>query len=101
MDHLEVDLFGPMDVSEDGNTFVLLLVDLATRFIWLRPLQNKSATVTATALYPIFCQFGFLKVIQGDNGTEFVNEIIKQWLSQAGVNHRLITPYHPEANGAA
>ena len=101
MDHVAVDLFGPFTSSRNGATYALLLIDIATRFVWLSPLQDKSAASVAKALFEIFCQNGFPKIIQSDNGTEFVNSLIHVWLEQTGVTHRLITPYHPEANGAA
>ena len=34
-----------------------------------------------------------------DNGTEFVNQLMKQLIKLYGIDHRLITPYHPQANG--
>jgi hypothetical protein len=45
--------------------------------------------------------FGFPKVIQSDNGTEFVNNIINQLIKTSGISHRLVTPYNPHANGSA
>ncbi|KAL1927227.1 hypothetical protein VTP01DRAFT_5190 [Rhizomucor pusillus] len=39
--------------------------------------------------------------LQSDNGTEFVNTLIKQLAKATGFDHRLVTPYHPGANGVA
>ena len=100
-DHIAIDLFGPFKPSENGYTFVLLITDIATGFVVLRALSTKSAFHTAERLYQVFCDFGFPKILQSDNGTEFVNQIVKSLLELEGVSHRLITPYHPEANGAA
>ena len=52
-------------------------------------------------LFKSFCDFGFPKIIQSDNGTEFVNKVIKAIAEIARIDHRLITPYHPRANGIA
>jgi len=43
--------------------------------------------------------YGSMKILQSDNGTEFVNSLVKQLTSTYGIDHRLITPYHPAANG--
>ena len=102
MDHVAIDLFGPFEPAvTTGNTFTLVMVDIATRYCWLVPLRDKSAPCVAEALFKLFCGFGFPRIIQSDNGTEFVNSITKAWFAQTGVTHRLITPYHPQANGAA
>ena len=38
--------------------------------------------------------------MQSDNGTEFVNSVLKQLTATTCIDHRLITAYHPRANGA-
>ena len=102
LDHVAVDSFGPFPASSScGSTAVLLILDITSRFVVLKPIQDKSAATTARCLFETFCLLGFPKIIQSDNGTEFVNSILKAWFDQTGVEHRLITPYHPEANGAA
>ena len=53
----------------------------------------------ARTLWGAICEYGTMKILQSDNGTEFVNSLIKQLTELYGVQHRLITPYHPRANG--
>ena len=38
-------------------------------------------------LFQVFCDFGFPKIIQSDNGTEFVNKIIKAIVETAIIDH--------------
>jgi len=52
-------------------------------------------------LIQVFCDFGLPKVIQSDNGTEYVNELVELFAKMAGIDHRLISAYHPRANGLA
>ena len=40
-------------------------------------------------------------ILQSDNGREFVNEVITALTDNSGMEHRLITEYHPEGNGVA
>ena len=67
----------------------------------LRTLPDKSSVEVAQALLKVFFDFGFPRIIQSDNGTEFVNQIIKHIVGTCKIDHRLITPYHPRANGTA
>lgn len=100
-DHYAIDLAGPWQTTDRGNHFLLVCVDICTRFCQLRALPDKSSISVAIALIEIFCTLGFPKILQSDNGTEFVNEIIKMIRDNANFDHRLITPYHPQANGTA
>ena len=49
----------------------------------------------------IFSDFAYLKVLQSDNGTEFVNDLVRTVVKECGIDHRLVSPYHPRANGIA
>ena len=40
-----------------------------------------------------------LKIIQSDNGPEFVNDVIRALVRITGIDHRLISPYNPRADG--
>jgi hypothetical protein len=58
-------------------------------------------TTVGSTLFDVFTTFGFPKIVQSDNGTEFVNSVLKHLFDGAKVDHRLVTPYHPRANGIA
>ena len=97
--HVVIDLIGTLPVSANGNSFILILVDVCTRFVLLEPLPNKSAFCVASALFKNFTRFGFPQVIQSDNGTEFVNALVNDFCALFNMKHRLSLPYHPRCNG--
>jgi transposase InsO family protein len=39
--------------------------------------------------------------IQSDNGTEFKNYTLNDFLSDEGIRHQYLTPYTPQQNGVA
>ena len=101
MDHLVYDLFSGMPASsEDGYSYCLVMVDVATRFVWLPPLHHKSAAEVAAALVDIVVDFGVPKVWSSDNGSEFA-EVVSTMSSILGVDKRVSSPYYPESNGLA
>jgi transposase InsO family protein len=100
LDHIAIDL-KEYPESKDGQTYCLVVVDICSRFVWLRALDNKKEHTVARSLLDILFNFGLPKIIQSDNGKEFVNKVIQEFTSLAGIDHRLITAYHPQANGAA
>jgi hypothetical protein len=99
-DHIAIDL-KEMPKSKPGYCYYLLVVDIFTKFVFLRPLQDKESKTIAGSLWSIFCDIGLPKILQSDNGKEFLNSIISQLTYVSHVDHRLITAYHPRANGAA
>lgn len=49
--------------------------------------------VITKALWEIFAEFEIPKIIQSENGKEFVNQAIKQLCSLYKIDKRLITPF--------
>jgi transposase InsO family protein len=97
-DHVCIDL-KEMPTSTKGNCYYLLLIDVATRFIFIRPLKDKFMYSIAQSLLKIFCDIGFPKILQSDNGSEFVNAILEALNKISKIDERHIAPYHHRANG--
>ena len=56
MDHVLVDLLGPLPLSEN-NPYLLICIDVFSRFIFLKPLTDKKAESVAKALLFNFYSF--------------------------------------------
>jgi hypothetical protein len=100
-DHISVDTITGLPTTPRGNNCILVIIDLFTRFTILYAQQTKSAVDTAWSLWQCFCLFPLPKIIQSDNGTEFVNSVLAELKKLLGVQHRLIAAYNPRANGSA
>ena len=101
MDHIALDTLGPLPISKNGQKYILVVVDIFTRFVFLRAIQDKSAQSIAKELYLICCDFGHPRIIQSDNGTEFNNELLEHFSLLYKWDHRFSTPYYPQGNGIA
>jgi len=100
--HIAVDLADYTHItSDEGYRFVLVIVDMFTKFVILRPIKDKSAITIVRELLDVGNLVGHFKILQTDNGTEFSNELLREYNSRQGSEHRLILPYHANANGAA
>jgi hypothetical protein len=63
----------------DGKyKWILNYQDHHTKFISLFPLESKQVVEVAFNLINIFLTFGAPKVLQSDNGREFVNSVINE-----------------------
>ncbi|SAL94830.1 hypothetical protein, partial, partial [Absidia glauca] len=100
-EHWAIDLAGPYDVSLKGNTWLLVMVDVCTRFTILRALPDKKSDTIVHTLIQVFSDFGYPRIIQSDNGTEFKNQFFERLHKAMGIDRRFSTPYHPRGNGVA
>jgi len=64
--------------------FILVLVDIFSRYAWARPLKNKSATSTAEALKDVFTS-SIPKKLWTDEGTEFYNNTVNRILKEHNI----------------
>jgi transposase InsO family protein len=100
-DHIAVDSMELPAASRDGYKYVLILVDVLTRYLITRPLKTLSMDEMARTLEEIFTLFGPPKIMQSDNGSEYVNALVAELCIKANVEHRTAAPRNPRANGLA
>ncbi|GJY80133.1 retrovirus-related pol polyprotein from transposon TNT 1-94 [Tanacetum coccineum] len=98
-----MDLCGPMRVaSVNGKKYILIIIDDYSRFIWVKFQASKDEA-------PDFI-IKFLKMIQvrlnagvrnihTDNGTEFVNQTLREYYEQVGISHKTSVGRTPQQNG--
>ncbi|GJX23930.1 retrovirus-related pol polyprotein from transposon TNT 1-94 [Tanacetum coccineum] len=96
-------LCGPMvSLSVSGKKYILVIVDDYSRFTWVKCLRSKDEA-------PAFI-INFLKMIQvrlketvrrirTDNGTEFVNQTLREYYEKVGISHETSVARSPQQNG--
>ncbi|XP_025192476.1 KRAB-A domain-containing protein 2-like [Melanaphis sacchari] len=94
----QVDLVDFQSVPDGKFKWILNYQDHSTKFLSLRSLESKRASEVANNLLSIFLTFGAPKILQNDNGREFVNSIIIElkelWPDCVIVHGR---PRHPQS----
>nr|GEZ00579.1 retrovirus-related Pol polyprotein from transposon TNT 1-94 [Tanacetum cinerariifolium] len=100
---LHMDLYGPTRVkSVNGKKYILFIVDDYSQFTWVKCLRSKDEA-------PDFI-IKFLKMIQvrlkvpvrrirTDNGTEFVNQTLREYYEQVGISHETYVSRSSQQNG--
>jgi transposase InsO family protein len=100
---LHMDLFGPVSyLSIRGSKYGLVIVDDFSRFTWVFFLQDKSETQGTLKRFLRRAQNEFelkVKKIRSDNGSEFKNLQVKEFLEEEGIKHEFSAPYTPQQNG--
>ena len=100
---LHMDLFGPVAyLSIGGSKYGLVIVDDFSQFTWVFFLQDKSETQGTLKRFLRRAQNEFelkVKKIRSDNGSEFKNLQVEEFLEEEGVKHEFSAPYTPQQNG--
>lgn len=99
--HYQMDLCGPFPCTSNNNTYILVLLDVATRFVILRPLVDKAAKTVAKELISIFSLVGYPRIINSDRGAEWKNQILDMICEAMQIDKRLSTAYYAQGNGGA
>jgi transposase InsO family protein len=86
-DQWQIDLFFLPDLGGEKR-IALLVIDLASRFVWVEPIRNKSGPEVSYAMRKILERANPRKPIkiQGDDGTEFFNKHFKQLMKEYDIN---------------
>lgn len=96
---LSVDLFGPLPASPEGYRHILIVEDIASRWVELFKLKEATAEKCADILLnEVFLRFGTPRRIISDNGSQFVSAIMQQLTFSMQIEHILLPVYHPQAN---
>lgn len=101
MDWTVSDTLGPLECTSEGYQYILILVDVTSRFCWIRPLKDKSAKEVAREIVKIWAGYGLSYKFTSDNGTEYSNQILDEICKLLLVEKRQITAFNPSANGLA
>ena len=99
MDHVIYDFIGKLRVSERGYCFILIMVCVMTRFVFLKPLRTKSAKEVAFTLVNVFANFGVPQILQSDNEQVMVADVLEELRKLGGFQLRRIMKYFPRQNG--
>jgi hypothetical protein len=97
----QVDLVDFQSTPDGKYKWIMNYQDHSTKFLLLRPLESKKALEVVSKLLDIFLTFGAPKILQSDNGREFVNCVIHElkdmWPQCVIVHGR---PRHPQTQGS-
>ena len=95
-----VDLIGPItQVSENGNRYILSIVDFATKYPEAVALPRIETERVAEALLDVFARVGFPTKILSDKGSQFTSDLMKEVCRLISLKQLFTTPYNPKCNG--
>ena len=83
----------------NGYKHLVVFIDYFSKQSEAKPLKDKLAESVSRFLYEIICRHGCMRIQVNDLGKEFVNYIITKLHEMTGVDQRVTSANHPQANG--
>ncbi|KAL7304006.1 hypothetical protein TKK_0000475 [Trichogramma kaykai] len=85
--------------SKAQNKYLIVIIDLFTRWVEIRPARAATAKAVISALEELVVfRWGTPEVLITDNGTEFINKDVAKTLEEFGIHHTTIPPYCARTN---
>ncbi|GKE87296.1 retrovirus-related pol polyprotein from transposon TNT 1-94, partial [Tanacetum coccineum] len=98
-----MDLCGPIRVaSVNGKKYILVIVDDYSRFTWVKFLMSKDEDpdfiIKFLKMIQVWLQVT-VRRIRTNNGTEFVNQTLREYYEKIGISHETSVARSPHQNG--
>nr|GEW64279.1 hypothetical protein [Tanacetum cinerariifolium] len=99
---LHMDLSGPMRIASiNGKRYILVIVDDYSHYTWVQflRLKDEAPEVIKTFLKRITILVqSHVIIIRTDNGTEFKNQVLKEYFDSVGISHQVSSIRTPQQN---
>ena len=87
-------------VGSKEDRYLLTIIDHFSKFGMISIVPNKKSTTVLKVLKEWLRITGKPGMIQSDNGGEFNNDLIKDFLKHQGIEYVRGSPYHPQSQGS-
>nr|GFA29939.1 ribonuclease H-like domain-containing protein [Tanacetum cinerariifolium] len=99
---LHMDLCGPMRIASiNGKRYVLVIMDDYSRYTWVHFLRSKDEAPEVIIMFlkriTVLLQSSVI-IIRIDNGTEFKNQVLKEYFDSVGISHQMSSIQTPQQN---
>ena len=96
---IAMDIVGPLPRSSQGNRYILVVCDYATRYPEAFALKSIDAETVADSLIQLFSRIGIPKEILTDQGSNFMSRLLSSMYERLGIQALRTSPYHPQTDG--
>lgn len=97
-EQVAVDLIEKITESLNGNQYIIVAIDMFTRFVEAKAVPDKGAPTFTQFLIEYCGRFGVPHSFLTDQSTTFCNEFTNQIMKVFGAAHIKSTPYHSQGN---
>ena len=94
-----LDFVGPINPSSNLRTYILVATEYVTKWVEAESLPRATEDSVIQFLFHLFVCYGLPRELITDGGPQFVGNKLAATLNNYHVQHKITTPYHPQANG--
>lgn len=90
-EQFDADLMDVSNIAKDNDNirFLLVVIDIFTRYLWILPLKNKLGKTVAEAFEKIFREGKVPLKVSTDAGTEFKNKNVQKVFKKKNIYHHI------------
>ncbi|GBM49021.1 Retrovirus-related Pol polyprotein from transposon 412 [Araneus ventricosus] len=95
---MNIDAVGPLPTSSKGNSYLLTVICMSSRYPDAIPVADISSVSVTDALLEIFSKMGFPRQIQSDLGSSFTSFLTTGFFDRFGIKVTHSSVHHPQTN---
>ena len=97
---IAMDVVGPITESRNGNKYILVLSDYASRYVMTFPMANQSSeTVAKILVNGVISKYGAPRTVLTDQGSNFLSKLVQDICNLFKIKKLYTTAYHPQTDG--
>lgn len=96
---LHIDHLGPFIKTTKNNTYLLVVVDSFTKFVFIAAVRNTKSKLVIAELNKIFKIFGNTKRLICDAGSAFTSKSFVKYCNDKNIRQHVIATAMPRSNG--
>lgn len=94
-----LDFAGPFPVTPSGNKYILLAVDLYSKWLETKAVEKATSTIVANFLLELISRHGFISTLISDRGSQMTSHLLRDTLASLKISHNLASTAHHQTNG--
>jgi hypothetical protein len=100
------DICGKLPIVGYNNAECFISFTYVTKHLFVNEIENKTAGTVTVVVKKYFNWIAShfhisVKRFYTDNGGEYVNDFMKEYVDRKGIEHTSTSPYQPQSNGIA
>ena len=100
LERIGIDIVGSLPNTEQGNSYIVVMIDYFIKFPFAYALKEISAETEANVLMPqVICLFGVPTSLHSNQGSNFESNVFKSLCALVNISKTRTTPYAPWSNG--
>jgi transposase InsO family protein len=98
MDRINIDTIGPLPEDADGNKYIVVIIDVFSRYAELYATKDATAVTAAKCMVHWIGHYGIPGELLTDNGKQYTADVIEQLCELLQLDHLTIMPYSHQEN---